>query len=69
MIIDKEPNKINTFLPGPNQDNYKRVSAEITQQLQRDFTDVFTGIGCLDGTFSLHGSKVEKKVLGIDENK
>ena len=31
----------------------KRVSAEIKQQLQIDFKDVFTGIGSLDGTFSL----------------
>ena len=43
MIIDKESNTINYFLLGPNQDNDKRVRAEITQQLQRDFKDVFTG--------------------------
>ena len=36
-VIDKEPNTINYFIPGPNQDNGKRASAEITQQLQRDF--------------------------------
>ena len=53
MVIDKEPNTINYFLPGPAQDNDKRVSAEITQQLQRYFKDVFNGIGCFDGTFSL----------------
>ena len=29
------------------------VSAEITQQLQREFKDVFDGIGCFNGTFSL----------------
>ena len=51
-VFDKEPNMINYFLPGPNQDNDKGVSAEITQQLQRYFKDVFTGIGCFDGTFS-----------------
>ena len=48
-VIDKEPNTIN-YLSGPDQDNDKRVSAEITQ-LQRDFKDVFTGIGCFDGMF------------------
>ena len=53
MVIDKEPNTINYFLPGPNQDNDKRVSAEIRQQLKRDFKDVFTGIGWFDGMFSL----------------
>ena len=30
-----------------------KVSAEITQQLQKDFSDVFNGIGCFDGTSSL----------------
>ena len=35
-------------------------SVEITQQLQRGFKDVFNGIGCLNGKFSLQikpGSK------------
>ena len=53
MAIDKEPNTVNYFLQDPNQDNDKRRSAEITQQLQLDFKDVFTGIGGFDGTFSL----------------
>ena len=60
MIINKEPNTISYFLPGSNQDNDKRVSAEITQQLQKEFKDMFNGIGCIDGTFSLQikpGSK------------
>ena len=30
-VIDKEPNIISYFLPGPNQDNDKRTSPEITQ--------------------------------------
>ena len=53
MVNDKEPNTIDYFIPGPTQDNDKRVSAEITEQQQRDFKDVFTVIGCFDGTFSL----------------
>ena len=53
MVIDSEPNKIYYFLLGPSQYNCKIVSAEITQQLQRDFKDVSTGIGHFDGTFSL----------------
>ena len=52
-VIDKEPNTINYFFPDPNQDNDKRVSAKITQQLQGDFKDVYTGIGYFDGTLSL----------------
>ena len=50
MVINKE---VNYFLPGPNQDNDKRVSTEITKQLQRDFEDPFGGIACFDGTLSL----------------
>ena len=41
-------NEINCFLPGPNQENDKKVSAEITQQPQRGFKNVFNGIGCFD---------------------
>ena len=33
MVFDKEPNTINYFLAGSNQDIDKRVSAEITQQI------------------------------------
>ena len=39
------------FFPGSNQDNDKRMSVEITQQLQRDFDNVFTGMGALMGHF------------------
>ena len=52
-VNNKLSNTIDYFLPRPNCDSGKRVSAEITQQLQRDFEDVFHGIGCFDGTFSL----------------
>ena len=48
QLLIKEPNTMNYFHPGPNQDNDKTVSAEITQQLQRDFKDVFNGIGYFD---------------------
>ena len=37
-----------------------KVSTEIPKQLQKELEDVFTGIGCFDGTFSLQikpGSK------------
>ena len=57
-VTDNENSKINYFFPGPNQDNDKRVSPEITQQLQRDFKDVFTRVGCFDGTFSLQVKQI-----------
>ena len=50
MVTNNENGIINYFLPGANQDNDKKVSAEITQQLWRDFKDVFTRIGCFDGS-------------------
>ena len=55
MVFDNEPNKINYFFPGPSQDNNKRVIVEITQQLQRDFKDVLTGIGCFDENIFITG--------------
>ena len=42
------------FLPDPNQDNDKTASAEITQQLERYFKNLFTSIGSFDETFSIH---------------
>ena len=53
MVIDNENSKVKYFLPGPNQDNDKRVSTEITQHLQTDFKDVFSSIWCFDGQLSL----------------
>ena len=64
MADDNKPYKLNYFPPGPNQDNDKEASAEITQQLQRDFKDVFTGIGCFDGTFSLQVKPESKPLPG-----
>ena len=49
--------KVNYFLPGPGQETYMKASANIPQQLQKECKDVFMGIGCFDGIFSL---KVEE---------
>ena len=60
MVIDKEPNTINYFLPGPDQDNDKRANIEITLHIQREFKDVFNGISFFNGMFSMQlkpGSK------------
>ena len=46
-------NVINYFLSGTNQENDRKVSTEIIQQLQRDFKDAFNGIGYFDGIFLL----------------
>ena len=53
MVNNKLSNTIDYFLLGPNCDSDKKASSEIIQQLQRDFEDIFNGIGCFDGTFSL----------------
>ena len=44
---------IEYFLSGLNHDSNKKRSAETTQQLHKGFEDLFNGIGCFDGTFSL----------------
>ena len=46
-------NDIEYFLLGPSSENDRRASTEITKQLQRDFEDIFSGIGCFDGMCSL----------------
>ena len=46
-------NEIKHFLTGPNKENDKRASSNITKQIQKEFEEVFTGIRCFEGTFSL----------------
>ena len=46
-------NDVKYFLPGSNHETDRRASTEITEQLQRDSEDVFNGIGCFGGKFSL----------------
>ena len=53
MVINKLSNTIDYFLPGPNCNSDNRVSAEITQQSQRDLEHVYNGTGGFDSTFSL----------------
>ena len=53
MVTDNDNDNIKYFLPGPNSNNGKRVSVEITQWLQKEFKNLFNGIGCFNGTFSL----------------
>ena len=52
-IDNQLSNTVEYFLSGLSHDSDKKRSAEITQQLQKDFEDVFGKIGCFDGTFSL----------------
>ena len=52
-ITGNNSSKINKFLPGPRQEADRRVSAKLTQQLQKEFKDVSKAIGCFGGTFSL----------------
>ena len=43
----------NYFIAGPTCGNEKRKSAESTQQIHKEFLDVFNDIWCFKGTFSL----------------
>ena len=44
---------INYFFSSSNIDADKRKSSELTQKIHNTFGDVFNGIGCFEGTFSL----------------
>ena len=63
MVTDNDSNNIKYFLPGPNSDSDQRVIAEITQQIQKEFNDVFNGIECFNGTFSLQVKPDSKPYL------
>ena len=41
------------FLSHSNVETDKRKSAELTQQIHMEFDNIFNGIGCFEGTFSL----------------
>ena len=41
------------FLSGLSYGSNKKRSTETTEQLHKEFEDVFNGIGCFNGTFSL----------------
>ena len=46
------------FLSGLSYESDKKMTGETTQQIHKDFEDVFNGIWCFDGTFSLHLSQI-----------
>ena len=53
MVKSRLSETLEYFLSGLNYDSDQKRSAETTWQLNKDFEDVFNGIGCFDGTFSL----------------
>ena len=53
MVESRLSETINYFLSEQSYYSNRKRSTEITQQLHKDFEDVFNGIGCFDGTFSL----------------
>ena len=52
ITIEKN-NEIKYFLPGPNKENDKGVTTDTTEQIQKEFEEVFMGIECFEGMFSL----------------
>ena len=47
-------NKVtNYFFSSANEEAYKRKSIELMKEVHNTFGDVFNGIGCFKGTFSL----------------
>ena len=57
MVTDKGNGKKNYILLGPNQEVDRRASTKIKWQLQKEFQNVLSGIGCFVGTFSLQLKK------------
>ena len=53
MVEAKANRSTEYFLAGPTYDSDKRKSVESTQQIHKDFDDVFNGIGYFEGTLSL----------------
>ena len=53
MVETKSNKTTEYFLSGPTYESNKKRSAQATQQIHIDFDDVFNGIGCFEGTFSL----------------
>ena len=45
VVNNKLSNTVDYFLPGSNCDSGKKISTGITKQLQRDFENMFYGIG------------------------
>ena len=52
MVKTKSIKTMEYFLSDPTHES-KKKSAESTQQIHKDFDDMFNGIGCFEGTFSL----------------
>ena len=53
MVKTKSNETTEYFLSGLTYESNKKKSAESTQQIHKDFDDVFNGIGCFEGTLSL----------------
>ena len=45
----------------------KRASANMTRQIQKEFENIFMGIGCFEGTFSLQ-VKPDSKPYQVPHN-
>ena len=66
MVKAKANKPTEYFLAGPTYDSDKRKSFKSTQHIHKDFDEVFNGIGCFEGTFSLQ-LKLDSKVPGTAE--
>ena len=60
MVVGINSSKINYFILSLNKEANRKAGAKLRQQLQKEFKDVFTEIGCFEGTFSLQGKPDRK---------
>ena len=53
LLQTNKTNQQNNFFQVQAMIQKKRKSTELTQQMHKEFNNVFNGIGCFEGTFSL----------------
>ena len=53
MVTNEDKYKVNNFVTGPEEEANREESAKLTKAIHNEFKDLFSGIGCFEGTFSL----------------
>ena len=53
------------FVASPEKEADIEASAKLTKTIDNEFKDVFSGIGCSQGTFSLHVKEEIKPCQGL----
>ena len=49
------------FFSSTNRVTDKRASEVLTNKIHNEFSDVFSGIGCIEGSFTLQGKEISQQ--------